>query len=109
MNDKIDDAIERLLREAAPDPVADEGFCADLIERLPPHRPRAKWPLAVGIVAGMLACWFSVGSAQVSLAGWHDLLSGDLTSSALVLLISATGLSLLTLAWTLAEAHEQAL
>lgn len=109
MNDKFDYAIERLLREAAPDPVADEGFCAGLVERLPPHRPRAQWPLSVGIVAGMLTCWFSMQSAPVALEGWQDWLAGDLTSSALVLLASAAGLGLLALAWTLAEANEQAL
>jgi hypothetical protein len=109
MNDEIDDTIQRLLRAAAPDPVADEGFCAGLVEMLPPHRPRAQWPLAVGIVAGMLACWFSMQSAPVALAGWQDWLAGDLTSSALVLLATAAGLGLLALAWTLVEANEQAL
>lgn len=109
MNDKIDDAIERLLREATPDPVVDEGFCASLFERLPPPRPHAKWPLAVGVVAGMMACWFSMRSARVALVGWHDWLAGDLTSSALVLLASAAGLGLLALAWAFAEAQEQAL
>lgn len=109
MNDKIDDAIDRLLRDSAPDPVVDEGFCAVLIERLPPRRPRANWPLAFGVAVGALACWFSMRSAQVALAGWHDWLSGDLTSTALVLLASVAGLSLLALAWTLAEAQEQAL
>lgn len=109
MNDKIDDAIERLLCEAAPEAVADEGFCAGLIERLPPTCPRPKWPLAVGIVAGMLACWFSMRSARVAQAGWQDWLTGDLTTSALVLLTTAVGIGLLALAWTLAETQEQAL
>lgn len=106
MNDKIDNAIERLLREAAPDPVADEGFCAGLVERLPPHRPHAQWPLAVGIVAGMLACWFSMSAAPAALIGWHDWISGDLTSPALALLASLAGLNLMALAWTLIEAQE---
>lgn len=109
MNEEIDNAIECLMRDHAPGPVADDGFCADLINRLPPRRPRAKWPIAVGVVAGALACWFSMRSAQVVLAGWHDWLSGDLTSSALALFASVAGLSLLALAWTLDEAQEQAL
>lgn len=109
MNDDTDNAIDRLLRDSAPDPVADKGFCAGLIERLPPRRPRAKWPLAVGVVAGILACWLSMRSAQIAVAGWHDWLAGDLTSSALVLLVLAAGLGLLALAWALAEAQEHAL
>jgi hypothetical protein len=109
MNDETGDAIDRLLRDAAPEPVADEGFCASLVETLPPRRPRAGWPLATGIVAGIAACWLNLRSARIALAGWHDWLAGDLTPSALVLLAAAAGLGLLALAWTLAEAKEQAL
>lgn len=107
--DGIDNTIEQLLREAAPDPVADEGFCADLIGRLPPRRARSEWPLAVGLIAGMLACWLTLRSAPVAAIGWQDWLAGDLTSAPLVLLVSAAGLGLLALAWTLVEAQEQAL
>ncbi|HSF12766.1 MAG TPA: hypothetical protein VLA50_07310 [Erythrobacter sp.] len=109
MNDEFDDAIDRLLLASAPDPVADEGFCKRLVETLPQRRPRAKWPLAVGVLAGIAACWITMGSAQVMLAGWQDWLAGDLTPSALVLVAAVAGLGLLALAWTLAEAQEQAL
>jgi hypothetical protein len=109
MNDDIDDGIDRLLRAAAPDPVADEGFCARLAETLPPRRPRTIWPLTVGIVAGIAACWITMGSAQVTQAGWQDWLAGDVTPSALALLAAAAGLCLLALAWALAEAQDQAL
>lgn len=108
MNDEIDDAIDHLLRDHAPDPVADDGFCAGLIERLPPRKPPIKWPLAMGVLAGALACWISVSAAPVALSGWRDWISGDLTSSALALLVLLTGLNLMTLAWTLTEAHEPA-
>ncbi|MFM7404703.1 MAG: hypothetical protein ACKO1N_11610 [Erythrobacter sp.] len=109
MNDETDDAVDRLLRASAPDPVADEGFCARLAEALPPRSQRARWPLATGIVAGIAACWLSLRSAQIALAGLHDWLAGDLTASALVLLAAGAVLGLLALAWTLAEAKEQAL
>jgi hypothetical protein len=108
MNDEIDDGIDRLLRAGAPDPVADEGFCARLAEALPPRRSGARWPVALGIVAGIAACWITMGSAQVTQAGWQDWLAGELTPSALVLLAAAAGLCLLALAWALAEAQEQA-
>lgn len=98
MNDDIDDGIDRLLRAAAPDPVADEGFCARLAETLPPRRRRTIWPLAAGIVAGIVACWITMGSAQVTQAGWQDWLAGDVTPSALALLAAAAGLCLLALA-----------
>jgi hypothetical protein len=109
MNDDLDAAVDRLLRDHAPVPVADAGFCNDLLDRLPPRRPRAQWPLGIGVAAGALACWFSMQSAQVALAGWHDWLSGNLTASTLLLAGSAAGLSLLAMAWALAEAQEQAL
>lgn len=106
MNDEIDNAIEHLLRDHAPNPVADDGFCAGLNERLPPRKPPIKWPLAVGILAGLLACWLSVSAAPAALIGWHDWISGDLTSPALALLVSLAGLNLMALAWTLTEAQE---
>lgn len=108
MNVETDDAIDRLLRDAAPDPVADDGFCARLAETLPPRRPRARWPLAFGIVAGIAACWLTMRSARVAWVGWHDWLEGHVTPSALVLLAAAAVLGLLALAWALAEAQEQA-
>ena len=91
MNDQIDDAMDRLLREDAPGAVADEGFSVGLVESLPLRRPRAKWPLAVGIMAGTLGYWFTMQSAKVALTGWQDWLLGNLTSSALVLLASVAG------------------
>lgn len=109
MNEDLDDMIDRLLRDDAPAPAPDAGFCADLIERLPPRRRQTLWPLVTGVLAGTLACWFSMRSAPVVLAGWHDWVSGDLTPSALVLLAAVAGLVWLALAWALAEAREPAL
>lgn len=107
MNDEAEDAIDRLLRDAAPDPVADDGFCARLAEHLPPRPRRVRWPLASGILAGIATCWLALRSSRIALAGWHDWLAGDLTQPALVLLAAAAGTGLLALAWTLAEAQEQ--
>lgn len=108
MNDEFDNAIDHLLRDHAPDPVTDDGFCASLIDSLPPRKPPIKWPLAIGILTGLLACWLSMNAAPVALIGWNDWISGDLTSSALVLLALLTGLNMMTLAWTLIEAQESA-
>lgn len=109
MNDEIDDAIALLLFDSAPGPVADEGFCVGVIDSLPPRRGRIRWPLALGVVAGMALCWFSLRSAKIVLAGWAGWLSGDLTSSTLVLIGAVPLLGLLALAWTIAEAQEPAI
>lgn len=108
MNDEIGDAIDRMLRDYAPDPVVDEGFCSHVMNSVPLRRPRAQWPLAIGALAGTLACWFTMGSAQVAMTGWQDWLSGDLTATTLALIASTAGLSLLALAWALTEAQDQA-
>lgn len=108
MNDEFDNAIDHLLRNHAPDPVTDDGFCSSLINRLPPRNPPIKWPLAIGIVSGLLACWLSMNAAPVASIGWNDWLAGDLTSSALAHIASLAGLNLMALAWTLTEAQEPA-
>ncbi|WP_373486506.1 hypothetical protein [Blastomonas sp.] len=108
MNEEMDNALDQLLRDHAPDPVADDGFCASLTESLPPRKPPIKWPLAVGILAGMLACWLSVGTAPIVLNGWRDWIAGDLTSSALALIVLLVGLDLMALAWVLTDRDEPA-
>jgi hypothetical protein len=102
-----DDAVDALLLAQFEGPVPDEGFCDDVMQRLPARRRRHAWPLAVGLVAGAVICWLSLQSVPLVRAGWHDWLSGQHSAPALTLLLVMAGVSLLTLAWTLAEADDR--
>jgi hypothetical protein len=106
MSEREDDAVDALLLERFEGPVPDEGFCADVMQRLPLGRRRPAWPLAAGIVAGAAVCWLSLLSSPLVRIGWRDWLSGELSAPAITLLLVMAGISLLTLAWTMAEADD---
>jgi hypothetical protein len=107
MSEPQDDAVEALLRAHFEGPVPDAGFSADIMHRLPPRRRRHMWPLAVGLVTGAAVCWLSLQSVPLVRVGWRDWLSGQLSAPALTLLLVMASLSLLTLAWTIAEADDR--
>ena len=107
MNDEMEDVLDVLLRQQFEGPVADEGFCASVIDRLPARRLRNKWPMVAGIIAGVATCWFSLWSAPVAHAGWQDWLSGEPSASAVALFIAMTSMAILALAWAIAEADDR--
>lgn len=101
-----DDAMDALLRAQFEGPVPDDGFSDATMSLVPPQRRRRHvWPLAVGVAAGAVVCWLSV--PPLVRAGWQDLLLGQLSTSALTLLAVTAGLSLLAMAWTIAEADDR--
>jgi hypothetical protein len=108
MSEPEDDAIDAPLHAQFEGPVPDDGFCADVMHRLPPRRRRRHaWPLAAGLAAGAAVCWLSLQSVPLVRIGVRDWLSGDLSAPALTLLVVMAGISLLTLAWTIAEADDR--
>jgi hypothetical protein len=107
MSEREDDAVEALLRARFEGPVPDEGFCDDVMHRLPLRRRRHVWPLAVGLGTGAAVCWLSLQSVPLVRVGWRDWLSGEFSAPALTLLLVMAGISLLTLAWTIAEADDR--
>ena len=107
MSEPENDAVEALLREGFEGPVPDEGFCDDVMQRLPPRRRRHVWPLAAGLAAGAVVCWLSLQSVPLVRTGWRDRLSGEISAQALTLLLVMAGISLLALAWTVAEADDR--
>ncbi|WP_439568591.1 hypothetical protein [Sphingopyxis sp.] len=107
MNDETEDAVDALLREQFEGPVADDGFCSSVMDRLPARRRRDQWPMAAGIFAGVAACWFSLWSAPIAFDGWHDWLSGAPSAATLALFIVMMSMAVLALAWTIAEADDR--
>ncbi len=106
MNAQMEDAIDALLREQFEGPVPADGFCEEVMERLPVQRSRNRWPLAAGVLAGVAMCWFSLWSAPITHIGWRDWLSGELSAPVVTLFLSMMGLAVLALAWTIAEAGD---
>jgi hypothetical protein len=106
MTKEIDDALDALLREQFDGPVPDDGFCLTVMDRLPARRRHGNWPMVAGISAGVALCWLTLWFSPIANAGWRDWLSGEPSASALALLIAMTGLAVLTLAWTIAEATD---
>ena len=103
MNHPDDDDIDALLREQFEGPVADDGFADRVLRQPRPSRRRAAWPVAAGIVAGMVACGFSLSSTALLRAGWQDWTVGELSTPAIVLMAVAAGMSLLACWWTTME------
>ncbi len=105
MSDQFDDALDALLSEQFEGPIPPDDFCDRLIERLPRRRRFSAWPLAGGTAAGTAMCWLDLRSAALLIIGWRDCLSGDLSASAVTMLTTIAGISLLALVWLVMEAE----
>lgn len=107
MTDPSDDALDALLREAFDGPVPADGFCERVMTQLParPRRFRA-WPIATGVATGMVAGWAGLRSVPAMRTGWQDWVALEPSSSTMLLLAIASGISLLTALWALAEAND---
>jgi hypothetical protein len=106
MSHQHDDPIDALLQKQFEGSVPDDGFSERLMQRLPPRRHRVAWPLWVGLLAGAGACWLSLLAMPLLHLGWSDLMGGELSASAITLLLAIAGVSLLTCWWTITEADD---
>lgn len=103
MSEPTDDAIEALLRKQFDGPVRDDGFSERVMQRLPPRRRRKAWPLWIGLIAGVVACWVGLLHAPILHAGWSDWLHADWSVPAFAVLLMVVGMSLLALCWGVGE------
>ncbi|MEP6898821.1 MAG: DUF5056 domain-containing protein [Rhodanobacter sp.] len=106
MNQSHDDPIDALLRQQFEGSVADNGFSERLMQRLPPRRRRMAWPLWAGVVTGTVVCWLSLLSTPLLHIGWQDWMHGELSASAITLLLTIAILSLLACGWATMEADD---
>ena len=107
MNNEIDDPIDFLLRERFEGPLRADGFCERVMGQLPTRRRRNTWLLVVGVLAGAAMGGVSLWSAPITQVAWRDWFSGELSASAIVLLISMVGMAMLALAWTISETDDR--
>lgn len=105
MNDPHDASIDALLRKHFDGPVADDGFCDRVMRQLPARRRARRWQLPVGLVAGLVACFWHLSSTPLIRAGWQDWMRGSLSSAAVTLLLVVMGMSILASWWALAESE----
>lgn len=103
MNESHDDTIEGLLRRQFEGPVADDGFSERVMQHLPSRRRRTAWPLWLGVLMGAAACWVCLISVPLLHIGWRDWLAGELSTSAIGMLLAMATMSLLALGWGLMD------
>lgn len=103
MSNIDDEAVDALLRDTFEGPVPAGDFCDRVMRRLPPRSHRRTWPLAVGIGAGIFACWSCLLASPAILVGRHDWLTHEHSWAAIILVVTAAGLSLLALGWAAFE------
>lgn len=106
MNYEKDDPIDVLLRQQFNGPAADEGFSQRVIARMPPRRRHIAWPLCSGVLAGIAACWLALMPSPLLHLGWRDWSSGEWSASTITIFLTMLGLTMLALAWSVAEADE---
>lgn len=104
MTNPSDAAIESLLRQDFAGPVPDAGFSDAIMRHLPSRRRRATWPLWAGALAGIAACWLGLLHAPPLHAGWSDLMGGEVSAPAIVMLLAVAGLSSMAGWWAVTEA-----
>ena len=106
MSDEHDEAIDALLRAQFEGAVPDDNFCNRVMDQLPVRRHARKWPLGAGCVAGIALCWFTLWSAPLTHDAWRDWMSGEWSTSAVMLFSLMMSMALLAVAWAVAEAHD---
>lgn len=102
-----DDDMDALLREQFEGPVPAGAFCDEVMARLPVRRRRLSWPVAAGLVAGVVVCGLSLGAAPIMKTGWRDWMSGDLSTPAAVLILAVAGFAVLASAFAMTEAADR--
>ncbi|MEW9570419.1 hypothetical protein ABQJ54_01500 [Rhodanobacter sp. Si-c] len=107
MNESHDDTIEALLRQQFEGPVADDGFSERLMQQLPPRRCRTAWPMWLGVLIGVAACWICLANVPLLDAGWRDWLAGELSMPVISMWLTMAFMSLLALGWGLADSRDR--
>ena len=102
MNDH-DASLDALLRRQSDGPVADDGFSDRVLQHVPARRRTRRWQLPAAILLGLGACGWSLSATPLLRAGWQDWLRGQVSPSAVALLLALATVSLLASWWALAE------
>lgn len=107
MNSINDDDIDALLRRSFDGPAADDGFCDRVMQQLPPRRRHRTWPRVAGVMSGAVLGALSLYASPLWHSAWREWLVGQWSGSSLATLAMMTVMSLLALAWSLAETEDR--
>lgn len=103
MNHQVEHSVDALLRELKEEPVADDGFCDRVIQKIPARRKTNYVYLAIAFAVGMLAFFWQMVSTPMFLQGWHDLAQGQVSMAVMLVCAVFFLVSLLVSAWVLTE------
>ena len=107
MSEPHDDMIEALLRRQFEGPVRDDGFSERVMQHVPPHGRRSRWPLGLGVLTGIAACTLSLAATPLLHAAWRDCLAGELSVSVVGMWLAMAGTAWLAVGWSLAESEDR--
>jgi hypothetical protein len=108
MSDHSNESIEALLRASFDGPVPDAGFSERVMQALPARRVRRRWLIPASMTAGIVTCWIALSSTSLVRVASHDLVSGKLSASILIMLATILGIALLACWWAVVEADDPA-
>lgn len=103
MKHQSEPSVDELLRDFYESPVADDGFCDRVMQKIPAQRKSNHIYLVIGFVVGMLVLLWQMVSIPLFQNGWHDLAQGQFSISVLILCALLFGVSLSVSAWVLTE------
>jgi hypothetical protein len=103
MKHPVETSVDELLRELYEAPVADDGFCDRVMQKIPKRRKTNYVYLAVAFAVGMLAFLWQIGSTSLFQQGWHDLAQGQFSFAVMLVCVVFFGVSLSVSAWLLTE------
>jgi hypothetical protein len=96
-----DDTIDELLREGFT--VADDGFSAKVIQRLPRQRRFPVWGPMIGLILGVAASALCLFTETLAGAGGAPGMGGPNVLAVMIWTGIAIGLSLLAMGWAISE------
>lgn len=105
VNHPVEPNIDALLRDVYDEPVADDGFSAHVMQKIPMQRKTHHRYTLIAFVIGLLALMWQVLSSSLFETAWHDLAQAQFSVTLIVLFAVFFGASLLVSAWVLTEAE----
>lgn len=106
LNEHLSDSqLDDLLRRDGLEAVADEGFTARLMPRLPPRRRRRALGLPLAAVLGALLTWGALLPSSLLQGAAREWAAGELGASLGLVYLGLLGVGLLSCAWALEEAE----
>lgn len=105
MSETANDSIDTMLHQQFDGPVPDAGFTQRVMNRLPPRWRRVAWPLWLGVLAGIVACWIALLRSPLLQTGFRTWSAGQWSASTVLALVAVVGMIGLAAVWSIAEAN----